>query len=63
MYISSEEEDEEEEEDGGEGGGPKINPEILFFFLQFSTQLVQISLYVNCSRNIILSFRHLSKTS
>lgn len=62
MYISSEEED-EEEEDGGEGGGPKIKPEILFFFLQFSTQLVQISLYVNCSRNIILSFRHLSKTS
>ena len=54
MYISSEEEEEEEEEEEGEGGGPKIKPEILFFFLQFSTQLVQISLYVNCSRNIIL---------
>ena len=59
MYISSEEE--EEEGEGGEEGGPKIKPEILLFFLQFSTQLVQISLYVNCSRNIILLFRHLSK--
>ena len=59
MYISSEEE--EEEGEGGEEGGPKIKPEILLFFLQFSTQLVQISFYVNCSRNIILLFRHLSK--